>query len=130
MFGDLFGQASWMTPAAWMTSLAQQSIPIDISETDVAYVVRADIPGVKKDAISVSVDGNRISINVETDSLKEEKKGATIIHSERRYDRTYRSFTLDKGINDTKVVAKYDNGVLELTLPKANVDESKKITIQ
>jgi len=94
------------------------SIRMDVSETPEAYMVKADIPGMKKEDIKVSIEGNQVSISAESRSEKEEKEGETVVRSERSYGRQSRSFTLGSEIDDAKANARYENGVLELTLPK------------
>lgn len=130
MFNDFLSPEGWMSPASWMSGFAQQGMALDIAENDTSYIVRADIPGVQKEDINVDIDGSHVSISAETRSVKEEKKGETVIHSERHYGRFYRSFTLEKSIDDAKVAAKYADGVLELTLPKKNGGQSKHISVQ
>jgi len=109
---------------------AEPEIKVDISEEDKAYAVKAEIPGVKKDDIQVSIDGNRVSISAEVKKEKEEKEGKRVIRSERYYGTQYRAFTLAHDIDETKVEAKYQDGVLELTLPKKAGKEAKKIAIK
>ena len=94
------------------------SIRMDVSETPDGYTVKADIPGMKKEDIKVSIEGNQVSISAESRSEKEEKEGETVVRSERSYGRQSRSFTLGSEIDDAKANARYENGVLELTLPK------------
>jgi HSP20 family protein len=91
---------------------------IDLSEDKQHYLVRADLPGVKKDDIHVEIDGNRVTISAHTESVKEEKKGETVIHSERYEGKVYRSFSLEGGVDQEHAEASYKNGVLELKLPK------------
>lgn len=102
----------------------------DVSETDQAYTVIAEIPGVNKDDIKVSVEGNRVSINAE---LKEEKRAedaGRVVRSERFYGQQYRSFTLPQEVDDTGAQAKYHDGVLELILPKKAGTGGKQLAIQ
>ncbi|AXK39245.1 Hsp20/alpha crystallin family protein [Crenobacter cavernae] len=129
LFGGFFLQENWMSPVRWMTNIAQQGMTIDIAENDESYTVLADIPGVKKEDITVEIAGNRITISAETKSGKEERKGDAIIQSERHYGSFFRSFILDKNVDDDKVAAKYTDGVLELTIPKKNGGQGKQISI-
>lgn len=92
-------------------------IRLDVSESEQAYTVRADIPGVTKEDIKVSIDGNQVSIGAEIKQEKEQE-GRNLLRSERYYGQLYRSFTLESPIDEEKADAKYENGVLELTLPK------------
>jgi HSP20 family protein len=103
---------------------------MDVSEDDKVYRVKAEIPGVNKDDIKVSIDGNQVSITAEVQREKEEKRGETVIRSERYYGTQYRSFTLQSDIDEGKADAKYENGVLELTLPKKEPATAKRVTIR
>ncbi len=96
----------------------EPQIRIDVSEDENAYTVKADIPGVDKDAIHVELDGNEVSISAEIKREKEEKNGEVVLRSERFLGKQYRSFSLSHEIEPSKSEAKYHDGVLELTLPK------------
>ena len=109
---------------------AAPQIKIDLTETDKAYTVRAEIPGVKKEDIKVNVEGNRVSISAEVKQEKEKKEGDKVICSECYQGSSYRSFSLDGEVDETKAEAKYDNGVLNLTLPKKNGSASKQLQIK
>jgi HSP20 family protein len=93
-------------------------IGIDVHETDQAYNVRAEIPGVKKDDIRVTVEGNRVTIAAETERRDEQRDGGRVIRSELYRGQMHRSFTLDHDVDDQAAEAKYTDGVLTLTLPK------------
>mgnify|MGYP003598187973 CR=1 FL=1 len=105
-------------------------IKLDVQENDTAYMVKAEMPGVKKDDIQVSVDGNYVSISGEVKVEKDEKKDGKVLRSERYFGSVSRAFTLSSDIDDAAVVAKLDNGVLTLTLPKKAAAQTKHITIQ
>jgi len=108
----------------------QMQIKMDVKEDDNAYTVHADIPGVKKEDIHVSIEGNQVSISAETKTEKEEKKGEKVLRSERYYGKVARSFTLAHDVDEAKAQAKYTDGVLELTLPKKPATAGKKLAIQ
>lgn len=93
------------------------AIRLDVDETDQAYTVTADIPGVDKNDIKVEVDGNHVVISAERKQNTEEKKGNTV-RRERQWGQHYRAFTLQYPVDDTKAEAQYEHGVLRLTLPK------------
>lgn len=105
-------------------------IKIDLTENDTTYTVRAEIPGMKKEDVKVQVDGNRVSISAETKQEKEEKEGERVICRERYQGSSYRSFTLGSDVDESKAQAKFENGVLELTLPKKNGKTSKQLEIK
>jgi len=108
----------------------QMQIKMDVKEDDNAYTVHADIPGVKKEDIHVSIEGNLVSISAETKMEKEEKKGEKVLRSERYVGKVARSFTLAHDVDEAKSQAKYSDGVLELTLPKKAATATKKLAIQ
>jgi HSP20 family protein len=105
-------------------------IKTDVIENDKAYTVKAELPGVKKEDIQVTVDGNQLVIKAEVKKEKEEKKDEKIIHCERYYGQIYRGLRLNQDVNEADVYAKYQDGVLELTLPKKAGSTSKQINIQ
>jgi HSP20 family protein len=108
----------------------EPTIKLDVTEDDKAFHVKADLPGVKKEDISVEVEGNQVSVTAEIKRQTEEKKGEKVVHSERFYGRQYRSFTLGRDIDRDKVEAKFSEGVLELTLPKNGATPASRIAIK
>ena len=104
-------------------------VPIDVTEDEKAYKVRAEIPGFNREEISVSVEGDQVSISAETRREKEEKKGDQVVVRECYSGKQYRAFTLPQAVDDAKTSAKYTNGVLELVLPKKAAASTKKIAI-
>jgi HSP20 family protein len=107
---------------------AAPEIRMNVSETEKAYVVSAEIPGVKKDDIEISVEGNQVSLQAEV-KRDETHESAKDIHSERFIGKTYRAFTLPQEIESGKCEAHYDNGVLTLTLPKKSNGHSTRVAI-
>lgn len=92
-------------------------VRIDVSEDDKAYVVKAEMPGVSKDDIKISVDGNQVTIGAEV-RKEHEDEGRNMLCAERFYGQIHRSFTLENPVDEEKADARYENGVLVLTLPK------------
>ncbi|HWK84500.1 MAG TPA: Hsp20/alpha crystallin family protein [Caldimonas sp.] len=105
-------------------------IRIDITENDKDYQVRAEIPGAKKDDIRVTVDGNFVSISAEVRKEKEEKSGGRLLVKETYYGSASRGFSLAYEIDSKAVVAKLEDGVLKLTLPKREGAAARAITVQ
>ena len=105
-------------------------IKVEVSEDDKAYTVHAEIPGVKKEDIRVTVDGNQVAISAEVKNEKEVKESSKVLRSERYYGTVSRSFALGQEVDDSAVVAKYVDGVLELNLPKRAIEKAKQISIQ
>jgi len=106
------------------------AIRIDVTEKDNAYVVHAEIPGVKKDEIQITIDGNQVTIAAEVKRESEAKDGERVLRGERYYGGVFRSFTLPVDLDEAASAAKYENGVLELTLPKKPAAAGKRLTIQ
>ena len=104
-------------------------IKLDVAEDDKAYTVKALIPGVKKEDIQVSIDGNQVSISAELKQETEEKEGKKLLRSERYYGKQLRSFSLAHDIDEAKAEAEYRDGVLQLTLPRKPGGAAKRITI-
>jgi len=107
----------------------EPQIKLDVSEEDKSYVVKAEIPGVKKEDIHVQVEGNRVAISAEVRKEKEEKEGRKLISSERYFGKVFRSFMLDQDVDAGGAQAKYTDGMLELTLPKKAGSKTQEITI-
>jgi len=107
----------------------QMRMKIDVTKAEDTYTVKADIPGASKEDIQVSIDGNEVTISGEIKKESEEKKGGEVLRSERYYGKVSRSFTLPHDVDEAKVVAKYADGVLKLTLPMKTKSASKKITV-
>ncbi len=105
-------------------------IRLDITEHDKEYIVRAEVPGAKKEDIQVRVDGNFISISAEIRKEKEEKSGGRTLLKEMYLGATSRGLTLAHEIDSNGVTAKLDDGVLKLTLPKRTSGASRPIAIQ
>jgi len=108
---------------------AEPDIRLDLKETEKAYLVHAEIPGVKKEDIEVSIDGNLVTIRAEVKREKEEK-GETMLRTERYYGAMTRSFTLTTDVDEKAAGAKYADGVLELTLPKKAGSTSRRLQVQ
>lgn len=104
----------------------EPQIKMDVKEADGKYLINAEMPGVKKDDIHVTIEGNRVSISAEVKKEKEEREGARVIRSERSYGMASRVFTLADEVDQSQVLAKYNNGVLELMLPKKVGASSRK----
>ena len=127
-FDDLF--RGFFRPVRFEGQEQQMQIKMDVKENDKSYTVHADIPGVKKDDIHVTIDGNQVSISAEVKKEKEEKDGDKLLRSERYFGKVARSFTLAQDVDEGASSAKYNDGVLELVLPKKTALAAKKLTIQ
>jgi HSP20 family protein len=102
---------------------------VDVEENDQAYVLRAEVPGAKREDITVSIDGNTVSIRADVVDERNDQSGSRI-RSERIYGEDFRTFTFPQDIDDSKAEAKVENGVLVLNLPKKQGSGGKKLNIQ
>lgn len=127
-FDDLF-RGFFMRPVRFEGQPDVQ-IKMDVSEDDKAYTVHAEIPGVSKEDIHVTIDGNQVAISAEVKNEKEVKEGEKVLRSERYYGKVSRAFTLGQDVDEAAAQAKYDNGVLELRLPKQAAAKAKRLNIQ
>ncbi len=105
-------------------------IRLDVREDEKSYVVDATLPGVKKDDIHVAIDGNEVSISAEVKNEKEVKEGERVLRTERFYGKTTRRFALANEIDESGAAAKYEDGILRLTLPKKTATTARKLSIQ
>jgi HSP20 family protein len=106
-----------------------QAIRVDVRESENDYVVHAEIPGVKKEDIHVTIDAEQIAISAETRNEREVKEGERVLRAERHYGKVYRAFTLGHPVDEDKSTARYTDGVLELTLPKKVAVSAKRLSI-
>ena len=103
-------------------------IKIDVHENDGGYTVKAEVPGVGKDAIDVRIEGNQVTISAEL-KKQEEKKEGRVLRSERQYGYASRSFTLASEIDEAKATAKVQDGVLELSLPRKTQGSARRLQV-
>lgn len=108
----------------------EMQIRMDVSEDEKAYLVHAEIPGVKKEDIHVNIDGNQVSISAEVKQEREVKESEKLLRNERYYGSVSRVFSLENEVDDEAAEARYKDGVLELTLPKKKAASARKLVIQ
>ncbi len=103
---------------------------IDLSEQEDSYLVKADIPGVRKEDIDVRIDGNLVTLSAQSRSEKEEKDDGRVLFKERQEGYASRSFSLDCPVDENRASARYDSGLLTLRLPKKSGGGSKRLSVQ
>jgi HSP20 family protein len=113
---------------AWRDFEGIPDIKIDVSEDERSFVVKADVPGVKKDDIEVTVDGRQVTIAADTHREVERREGDSL-YSERSSGRVYRAFMLPTEADASGATAGYDNGVLNLKLPKKDNGHQRRISV-
>lgn len=128
-FDDLF-RGFFVRPVDFGQNQEAPAVRVDVKESDKSYQVHAELPGVKKEDIHVDIDGAVVAISAERKQEKEVKEGDRVLRTERYFGKVSRSFQLAQEIDEGQVVAKYNDGVLELTLPKKAAVQAKRISIQ
>jgi HSP20 family protein len=135
-FGDLVDdifKGFLVRPVAYEGNGGRDVLPrvkVDVAENNGAYKVTAELPGVKKEDIQVSIDGSQVTLAAEVKQEKEASQDGRVLHSERVFGKVVRSFTLPQDVDESKAEAKFRDGVLELTLPKKQAAQRKQISIQ
>jgi HSP20 family protein len=103
---------------------------MDIVESNDSYIVKTDLPGIKKEDLQISVKDKLLTIEAESSEEKTEKEGEKIIKIERRSGKYCRSLRLGNSVDESKIAAQISDGVLTLTLPKAQEATSRQIEIK
>ena len=120
-FGDDFGDVR--------QPLGAVAPAVDMYQTDDDVIVKATLPGVKREAIQISITGDALTLRGEVSEANEVSE-ATYHLKERRYGSFARSLTLPSPVVSDKARAEFENGVLTLTLPKAEEVKPKTITVK
>ncbi len=121
LFEDLFNGGSLPTTEGW-------SPRVDVNEHDDDYVVSFDLPGMEKDQISVKFEDNALTVSGER-KLEKQEDSKNWCYVERVYGKFSRSVTLPKDVKAEEIKANYKNGVLEITIPKAEEMKPKQIEV-
>ncbi|GAA4407559.1 heat-shock protein 20 [Advenella faeciporci] len=126
---DLFN-GFFLKPVGFPKNAPNLSIKTDISEKEDAYLVKAELPGVKKEDIKVKIEGDTLSISAEVKQESEQKEGERVLHSERYYGSISRSFRLGSEIDQSASTAKYEDGILNLELKKLSSKPSSHLMVE
>ncbi len=128
-FDDLF-EGFFHPISLFEETVSDDLIPaMDVKENDEDIVITAELPGIKKDDIEITLENGVLTISAESKSETEEKEGEKVVRQERRYGKYVRSMRLGTEIDESKIKADYKDGILALTLPKAEEVKPKKITV-
>jgi HSP20 family protein len=127
LFDDSFDRL--FTPAAQGGNGGLRSPALDVSESDRAYTVKLDLPGVAKEDVKVSIDGRRISVEAQARKEEEKKEADRVVYRERSMSSYARSFTVATDVDQAESGAKLENGVLTLTLSKRGAPAASRITV-
>lgn len=133
LFDDFFKD---IAPGFYVRPLHGDGVPtpsqikVDVKETEGGYTVQAEVPGVPKEDIHVSIDGNVVSLRAEVRQHDQKTEGEKVLRSERYFGSVARSFQLPVDVDAAQAKAKYDNGVLTLTLPKKQGGNAQRLSIE
>jgi len=126
---DLF-KGFFVRPVAFEGRGEAPRMKVDVAEKDGAYAISAELPGVRKEDIQVTIDGAQVTLSAESRREKEIQEDERLLHTERSYGKVTRSFSLPQEVDEAKAEAKFRDGVLELTLPKKAAASRRQISIQ
>lgn len=131
LFDDFFKDVA---PGFYVKPLHGDPLPaqirVDVKETPTAYTVEAELPGVAKEDIQVMIEDDVVTLRAEVKQLDEQRDGQRVLRSERYYGSVSRAFQLPQRVDKDASKARYDNGVLRLTLPKKAAIAGQRLTIE
>jgi HSP20 family protein len=130
-FDRLFDEGfdRFFAPATAGAEGSPRSPALDVAESEHAYTVKLDLPGVAKEEVKISIDGRRISIEAQTRKDEEKKEGERVVYRERSMSSFARSFSVASDVDQAESSAKLENGVLTLTLSKRGAPAAARITV-
>jgi HSP20 family protein len=129
-FENVFRGVPMWLPIPETRAPAPTQFRMDVTENDKEYQVLAELPGVKKEEISITINGNEVAVSAEVKHEKDVKNGGTVLRAERYFGKIQRAFSLAQDVDEATAQAKYNDGVLELTLPKKAVVATKRLAVQ
>ena len=133
LFDDFFKDVA---PGFFVRPLHGDSLPspsqikIDVKESPSTYTVKAEVPGVAKEDIHVTVEGSVVTLRAEIKQEDSQTQDEKLLRTERYYGSVARSFQLASDIDNERSKAKYENGVLTLTLPKKVSLAGQRLSIE
>ena len=111
-------------------SVRKARIPaVDVAETDTAYQVKAELPGIRKEDLDVTVDDGVLTIKAQHNDNQEQTEIGQLIRQERSYGKFVRSLNLGANVDEETIAAEYRDGVLHITLPKAKEVQPRKVEV-
>lgn len=128
VFGDFFAN----TPAIGSAREQMFSPRVDVHEKGKKYVIDAELPGVKKDDVNVTLDKGVLTIEATMEDETSKEEEGRVVRRERRFGSFSRSFYVGEGVKEKDISAKFKDGVLKLEVPKAELEqpERKKIEVK
>ena len=133
LFDDFFRD---FAPGFYVRPLHGDALPtpaqikVDVKESDALYTVQAELPGVPKEDIHVSLDANVVTLRAEVKQMDTKTSDEKVLRTERYFGKISRSFQLGQEIDEAAASAKFNDGVLELNLPKKAEVQAKRLNIE
>ena len=127
-FGDVFN-GFFRTPLTHRSGRKARIPAVDVAETDTAYQVKAELPGIRKEDLDVTVDDGVLTIKAEHNDNQEQTENGQLIRQERPYGKFVRSLRLGANVDEETITAEYRDGVLHITLPKAKEVQPRKVEV-
>ncbi len=128
---DFDSREDWPSVGRWRGFGNGSLLPaIDVSETDDSYVISAELPGVTKEDIHVSIQDGVLTINAESKFEQKQEKDGRLVRQERRYGKYVRSLRLGGDVKEANVKAVYTDGILNLTIPKAEEAKPRHVEVK
>ena len=127
LFDDTFDRFFGGSAASESPTL--RSPALDVAETERAYTVKLDMPGVAKEDVKVSVEGRQVTVQAQSQRSDEKKEGERVVYRERAVSSYARTFTLPVVVDQAEALAKLEHGVLLLTLPKRGARSAAQISV-
>lgn len=124
-----FFRGFFVRPVEFSEGVEAPQMRVEVKEDNEGYQVHAELPGIKKEDIHVHIDGPVVSISAERKQAQEVKEGERVLRSERYYGKVSRSFQLGEDIDEGRATARFNDGVLQLTLPRKPTAQAKRLAI-
>lgn len=127
LFDDTFDR--FFGPLNSAEGVASRSPALDVAETERAYTVKLEMPGVTKEDVKVAVEGRQVTVQASTQRQDERKEGERVVYRERATTSYARTFTLPVEVDQAEAGARLEHGVLTLTLPKRGARSAAQIAV-
>ena len=127
-FGDVFN-GFFRMPLTHRPVRKARIPAVDVAETDTAYQVKAELPGIRKEDLDVTVDDGVLTIKAEHNDNQEQTENGQLIRQERSYGKFARSLRLGANVDEETITAEYRDGVLHITLPNAKEVQPRKVEV-
>jgi len=129
LFDDTLERYFAPAVAALADTQTARNPALDVAESDRAYTVKLDMPGVAKEDVKVSIEGRQVNVQAQSEKADERREGERVVYRERSITAYARSFTLAAEVDQTEAQARLENGVLTLTLPKRSARSAAQLTV-